>query len=546
MTGASTSSGHSSATTNSSSMSPPSAQTNSGGGGSAGRKTETPPPEYPVLIIGTPHKQPLFEKLLTSAEKFERHIQYQDTFYLNYTVDGQPAVVVLNDPGTQHTGAREMAIRKADAVILCYAAYNAASFHQISDLVNDFKSRKNGQYPPVLLLCNEDCILEEGGDKEDNADKIPRTPSTSEGYESSDEMTERERNEKESAIRRISMEEMRNNQGDCAPITYEQGETMAQLFGPDCRFLSISFQEYSESRQLVEGLIQRIRTNKSSSARSRKDRSSGSLLKSTIKRRRSIPHPLKIFASHHGKKSENAGKSKSTKSKGEKRGSSSSSSESVMTPNSGVNGAFLGEISTPPRRSRSVNVHGEKAQVHNETHFPVSLSGNAKSKCKDKGNVNGKSPVARPTAFSVAAPPPRTDIWTRDDSAENTGEHIDHPHSNMHSPASGRSSSRYSPMSGQVTQSTPRHSPSTPSIHRLIIGDDQDDEGRFTYESAQVTITSSMSADPRASPVNGKKENIVRTKSEGTVSDTDQHSPKQKWAFRRVNQQGKSAACVVS
>ncbi|KAI1708697.1 hypothetical protein DdX_11776 [Ditylenchus destructor] len=506
MTGASTSSGHSSVTTNSSSMSPPSAQTN---GGSAGRKTETPPPEYPVLIIGTPHKQPLFEKLLASAEKFERHIQYQDTFYLNYTVDGQPAVVVLNDPGTQHTGAREMAIRKADAVILCYAAYNAASFHQISDLVNDFKSRKNGQYPPVLLLCNEDCILEEAGrDKEqDNGDKMARTPSTSEGYESSDEMTEREKNVKESAIRRISMEEMRNNQEECVPITYEQGETMAQLFGPDCRFLSISFQEYSESRQLVEGLIQRIRTNKSSSARSRKDRSSGSLLKSTIKRRRSIPHPLKIFASHHGtKKSENPQKSKSTKSKGEKdkRGSSSSSSESVVTPNS----AFLGEISSPPRRSRSVNVQGEKAHV--------------------------------------TAPPPRTDIWTRDDSAENTGEYIDDLHSNMHSPASGRSSSRYSPMSSHVTQPTPRHSPSTPSIHRLVIGDDPDDEGRFTYESAQATITSSISADPRMSPEHGQKENIVRTKSEGTVSETDQHSHKEKWGFRRVNQQGKSAACVVS
>lgn len=148
--------------------------------------------------------------------------------------------------------------------------------------------------------------------------------------------------------------------------------------------------------------------------------------------------------------------------------------------------------------------------------------------------------------FSVTAPPPRTDIWTRDDSAENTGEYIDDLHSNMHSPASGRSSSRYSPMSSHVTQPTPRHSPSTPSIHRLVIGDDPDDEGRFTYESAQATITSSISADPRMSPEHGQKENIVRTKSEGTVSETDQHSHKEKWGFRRVNQQGKSAACVVS
>lgn len=39
-----------------------------------------------------------------------------------------------------------MAIRKADAVILSYAAYDADSFHQLTSIIDDFKLRKNGIY----------------------------------------------------------------------------------------------------------------------------------------------------------------------------------------------------------------------------------------------------------------------------------------------------------------------------------------------------------------------------------------------------------------
>jgi len=126
---------------------------------------ESPPPEYHVLFVGTHHKQPLvgaivsnsstdiihlwvqFEKLLCISEKYERHIQYHDTCYLNFNYPGQgPVVIELNDPGIEHTGAREMAIRKADAVILHYAMYSAHSFHQLTAIAEDFKQRKNGSY----------------------------------------------------------------------------------------------------------------------------------------------------------------------------------------------------------------------------------------------------------------------------------------------------------------------------------------------------------------------------------------------------------------
>lgn len=64
-----------------------------------------------------------------------------------------------------------MAIRKADAVILCYSIYDPSSFHQLANVADDFKSRKNSNYvsfvgyfsldcakfkPYVVLIANED------------------------------------------------------------------------------------------------------------------------------------------------------------------------------------------------------------------------------------------------------------------------------------------------------------------------------------------------------------------------------------------------------
>uniref|UniRef100_A0A915EP38 Uncharacterized protein n=1 Tax=Ditylenchus dipsaci TaxID=166011 RepID=A0A915EP38_9BILA len=73
---------------------------------------------------------------------------------------------------------------------------------------------------------------------------------------------------------------------------------MAQLFGPDCEFLSLSFSSFQGGAQLIEKLITRIRAQAPEKDRSRPKERSQSILK--IKRRRSIPHPLKFLQNHSG------------------------------------------------------------------------------------------------------------------------------------------------------------------------------------------------------------------------------------------------------
>ena len=83
----------------------------------------------------------------------------------------------------EHTGAREMSIRKAEAAILCYSSMSAASFHQLSSVAEDFKARKGFKYPPIKLICNEDDVVEEDFHETSSQADL----SASEGYESGDE-----------------------------------------------------------------------------------------------------------------------------------------------------------------------------------------------------------------------------------------------------------------------------------------------------------------------------------------------------------------------
>jgi hypothetical protein len=149
-----------------------------------------------------------YEKLLAAASKVEKHVQYQDITYLSFPAfdDQAPCVLELNDTGMEHTGAREMAIRKADAVILCYSANDHDSFEQLSGVLDDFASRKtfvrlfleklkNCLFQPyVLLMANEDPLGCENEAEEDEEHReisrvevLPEADdeSTSEGYGSS-------------------------------------------------------------------------------------------------------------------------------------------------------------------------------------------------------------------------------------------------------------------------------------------------------------------------------------------------------------------------
>ncbi|KAH7728812.1 hypothetical protein AAVH_03183 [Aphelenchoides avenae] len=214
---------------------------------SAGHKADKVP-EYRILLLGTAHKKPLFDKICEAAEKYEKHVQYNDTYYLHFTIDGQQCIVELSDPGVEHTGAREMAVRKADAVILSYAAHNATSFHKLTNIAEDFKLRK--KYPPIVMISNEDEVLA-------TDDEVPSTAdSTSEGYGSDETPPHPHSSEGESPgspRRRPSMENIRNSLED-SPITSEQGETMAKLFGPECEFLSMRFSEYAEAGDLIKSM----------------------------------------------------------------------------------------------------------------------------------------------------------------------------------------------------------------------------------------------------------------------------------------------------
>uniref|UniRef100_A0A7E4VV52 HGTP_anticodon domain-containing protein n=1 Tax=Panagrellus redivivus TaxID=6233 RepID=A0A7E4VV52_PANRE len=216
------------------------------------KKNEVPKVvEYRLLFLGSHHKASLFDKLCSAVDRFERHPQYKDIWYLETVVDDVPCMIELNDPGMAHTGAREMSIRKADAAILCYSCLSVGSFHELSSIADDFKAgKKNGKSKatqsrpkPIKLICNEDEVVE---------DDLDGDQCSSEGYESGEDMSKLRR-------RRRSMEKIVEAH-DNERITDEQGEDMAKLFGPDCEFISISVSKFTTvgARTLIEDLIRSV------------------------------------------------------------------------------------------------------------------------------------------------------------------------------------------------------------------------------------------------------------------------------------------------
>ncbi|CAD5229325.1 unnamed protein product [Bursaphelenchus okinawaensis] len=114
--------------------------------------------ERRILLIGS-YKKLLFDSLCAAAERYERHVQYHDVYYLYFKINENTIIIELTLAGTEHTGAREMAIRNSDGVIICYAANYPASFNELASLNEDFKMRKN-KNAPILLVRNEDEYVE--------------------------------------------------------------------------------------------------------------------------------------------------------------------------------------------------------------------------------------------------------------------------------------------------------------------------------------------------------------------------------------------------
>jgi hypothetical protein len=112
---------------------------------------------------------------------------------------------------------------RADAAILCYAAYSPASFHTLASIADDFQWLEQGRQPVALLLCDEDQLIEnsrpgESGERERAED--------SEGYASNSSNSPPEGDSpplSPNSRRRSSMDRIQRgrNEGQC-PISREQ------------------------------------------------------------------------------------------------------------------------------------------------------------------------------------------------------------------------------------------------------------------------------------------------------------------------------------
>ncbi|VDK50510.1 unnamed protein product [Anisakis simplex] len=224
-----------------------------------------------------------FDQLKESAVKTEKHVSYNDTFYFTFNVDDRESVVELVDPGmcrsklrdafafhflaekltkndmklagarlsfvsqpypsNEHTGAREMSIRKAEGAMLFYSAHSISSFQQISELL------------PVLLVCIEDEAVD------DCCETSSTTHSSiSEGYES--ETPHLVRSEGCCRARGPSMEKTRSCHEE-GKLSREKGEELAKNISPNCKFLPITLASFHESATLMADMIREIRSKHS-------------------------------------------------------------------------------------------------------------------------------------------------------------------------------------------------------------------------------------------------------------------------------------------
>ncbi|KIH47142.1 hypothetical protein ANCDUO_22802 [Ancylostoma duodenale] len=117
--------------------------------------------ELNVVMLGSPQKNVMFEKLCQAATKYERHVHYQDVHYLTVNCAGKQEVIEFTDPGLMkilaeitemvannnilqaRTGGREMAIKRADLALLFYSAISLSSLQHLQSLEEDLIMKKN-------------------------------------------------------------------------------------------------------------------------------------------------------------------------------------------------------------------------------------------------------------------------------------------------------------------------------------------------------------------------------------------------------------------
>ncbi|KAE9416219.1 hypothetical protein Angca_000564, partial [Angiostrongylus cantonensis] len=84
-----------------------------------------------------------FEKMCQAAIKYERHVHYQDVYYLTIDYNGKEELLEFVDPGLARTGGREMAIKRADLALLFYSALSLSSLHNLQTLKDDLIMKGN-------------------------------------------------------------------------------------------------------------------------------------------------------------------------------------------------------------------------------------------------------------------------------------------------------------------------------------------------------------------------------------------------------------------
>uniref|UniRef100_A0A8R1XS86 Ras family protein n=1 Tax=Onchocerca volvulus TaxID=6282 RepID=A0A8R1XS86_ONCVO len=192
-----------------------------------------------IVFIGSAQKEALLEKIKSTAMRYERHIIYQDIHYLTYVVDGSEAIIELIDPGLEHTGARQMSIRKAHGVILFYKASSQSSINQLCDVAPDFQTIENKvkvYQSPIFLIANEDI---------DERSSEPAFALTFQKYKS----------DSVSPLMIESAAKIKTS----SDLTKLQSQNVADLFGTYCKSFSVTIPNYDETLKFMEEMIRTIR-----------------------------------------------------------------------------------------------------------------------------------------------------------------------------------------------------------------------------------------------------------------------------------------------
>ncbi|VDM59844.1 unnamed protein product [Angiostrongylus costaricensis] len=163
-----------------------------------------------VVMLGSPQKSILFEKLCQAAMKYERHVHYQDVYYLTIDYNGKEELLEFVDPGLARTGGREMAIKRADLALLFYSALSLSSLHNLQTVKDDLTMKGNVT-----------------------------------------SQTQKKMEESNAVVLWIKFEKR-----------MKKGQKWATELGPDCEFIILSSSQFADAKTFLETIVSTIRVHR--------------------------------------------------------------------------------------------------------------------------------------------------------------------------------------------------------------------------------------------------------------------------------------------